>query len=447
MRFLSNQQIINDINETKKQYIKTRPEMFIKPYVNNREKYNLGHENRVQHFIGGFKSMGQHPFPYGTSGGDTSQPDPLITRGATSNIYGAGFATFADYNNRDVNRGGALLSEKFPLHGGFYSDSESDSESDYSSSDDEGGFLSSSSEENESSDEEGAGIYDDYVKPAGQALGRTLFDVGKHAFHDVVVPIGKDLLKKAIMGAVLGAGHRVYGGRLTGSKAEFIHILSKIDPSFKPHRKNTKNDLRNEVYKHLESTMKKKDLETLHYLDTLASYHFDPNQQYGAIKGGLGGNKKELEQIIKKMYPSIDFKRMKKEEIIKIIKHGPEEEKEDEEVIINHPESPPSYEESQSHELIMPEPVKRGRPAKKRPMSTKIIVPVSVKEPVKRGRPAKPKAEKAEPKKRGAKPKVEKLVGTRRGNNARGAIVAEIMKKKGLSLGQASKYVSENKLY
>jgi hypothetical protein len=40
-----------------------------------------------------------------------------------------------------------------------------------------------------------------------------------------------------------------------------------------------------------------------------------------------------------------------------------------------------------------------------------------------------------------------RLVGTKRGNNARGDIVAEIMKKKGLSLPQASKYVKAHNLY
>ena len=42
---------------------------------------------------------------------------------------------------------------------------------------------------------------------------------------------------------------------------------------------------------------------------------------------------------------------------------------------------------------------------------------------------------------------IKKLIGTKKGNNARGAIVAEVMKKQGLSLGEASKYVSKNNLY
>jgi hypothetical protein len=42
---------------------------------------------------------------------------------------------------------------------------------------------------------------------------------------------------------------------------------------------------------------------------------------------------------------------------------------------------------------------------------------------------------------------IKKLVGTKKGNRARGDIVAEVMKKQGLSLSQASKYVKEHNLY
>lgn len=42
---------------------------------------------------------------------------------------------------------------------------------------------------------------------------------------------------------------------------------------------------------------------------------------------------------------------------------------------------------------------------------------------------------------------ITKLVGTKKGNRARGDIVAEVMKKEGLSLSQASKYVKEHDLY
>ena len=42
---------------------------------------------------------------------------------------------------------------------------------------------------------------------------------------------------------------------------------------------------------------------------------------------------------------------------------------------------------------------------------------------------------------------IKKLIGTKRGNSVRGDIVAEVMKKQGLSLSQASKYVKEHDMY
>ena len=109
-------------------------------------------------------------------------------------------------------------------------------------------------------------------------------------------------------------------------------------------------------------------------------------------------------------------------------------------------------------------------------------------EPKKRGRPKGEPKPKTEPKKRGRKPKskveeldemfknildkkediiepitknikvkinkkkkegagIKKIVGTKKGEKVRGDVVAEVMKKQGLSLGQASKYVSEHNLY
>jgi hypothetical protein len=43
--------------------------------------------------------------------------------------------------------------------------------------------------------------------------------------------------------------------------------------------------------------------------------------------------------------------------------------------------------------------------------------------------------------------KINKIVGTKRGNNVRGAIVAELMKKHGMKLGEASKYAKVHGLY
>jgi len=479
---LSNQKIINEINAIRDSFIKTRPAMHMNSFVSSRkEPYNLGDGSyhRLQTFLkGGGAPMGmRHPLGYGNINGNTLHPDPLYS----GIVY------------RPV-KGGALLGENMPLNGGDYeTESDSESDSDYSDSDEEGGDLMSESSEGEySSDDEGeigGGVYDSYIKPAGKALGSTLYNVGKATFHDVVVPIGKELLKKAIMGALVGAGHNhVFGGRLTGTREEFIHILKKIDPSFKASRKHTKNDLRNEVYKHLGSAMSSKDLATLHYLDALAGYGVEPDSKYGAIKteGGLNGKKKELQEILKAMYPELDFKKMSKEQILKHITGHINESKKNMEVKHTIPEEiespveiePPAPIETVHEKVKKP----RGRPKVEKPVKEKkprgrpkVEKPVKEKKP--RGRPKvekpvkkttmKVKISKPQTETETKKPlealedmfkeiegepiieagKIKKLIGTRRGNKARGAIVAEIMKKKGLNLAQASKYVSQHNLY
>ena len=481
---LSNQKIINELNAIRDSFIKTRPKMDMNSFVSSQKQaYNLGDgsHHRLKTFLqgGGAPMNMKHPLSYGSINGNTLHPDPLYS----GIVY------------RPV-KGGAMLGDNMPLNGGNYSESDSDSDdSDYSDSDDEGGDLMSESSEGEySSDDEGGGVYDDYIKPAGKALGSTLYKVGKSAFHDVVVPVGKELLKKAIMGALVGAGNhsRVFGGRLTGTKEEFTHILKKIDPSFKASRKHTKNDLRNEVYKHLGSTMSSKDLKTLHYLDALANFNVEPDLKYGKIKteGGLNGKKKELQELLKVMYPDLDFKKMSKEQIVKhIVSHIDESKEEARQAKHKKPEELPyTYTEfeapQQPHtekeeivELVkkprgrpkVEKPVKekkpRGRPKvekpvkepKKKAMSTKIIAPVHhpVSQPLEELEEMFKEIEKQidveNPKQNDdfiqTGGKIKKLIGTRKGNRARGAIVAEVMKKHGLNLAQASKYVSQHNLY
>jgi len=496
MSMLSNEKIINELNAIRNSFIKTRPEMHMNSFVSSRKQpYNLGDgsRHRLRTFLqgGGAPMNMRHPLAYGSINGNTLHPDPLYS----GIVY------------RPV-KGGAMLSENMPLEGGDY-ETESDSDYSESDSDEEGGDLMSESSEGEySSDDEGeigGGVYDSYIKPAGKALGSTLYNVGRVAFKDVVVPVGKELLKKAIMGALVGAGHHtVFGGRLTGTREEFIHILKKIDPSFKANRKHTKNDLRNEVYKHLGSAMSPKDLQTLHYLDALASYNVEPDSKYGAIKteGGLNGKKRELQELLKAMYPDLDFKRMSKEQIIKHItghinesklseqkqKHEEYEKKHTIHKIAEIPEEieppPPHIEEEVIVKVKKPrgrpkveKPVKekkpRGRPRVEKPVKEKkprgrpkVEKPVKVKkEKVKKEKVKKEKVKKEkasekplealeemfkeieEPKPKPAKSKIKKLIGTKRGNRARGDIVAEVMKKQGLTLPQASKYVSEHNLY
>jgi hypothetical protein len=516
MNYLSSEKMIKEINAIRDSFIKTRPKMDMNAFVSSQKMpYNMG-SNAKKIFIGaGSSAFQKHPLGYGNINGNTLHPDPLYS----GIIY-------------EPSKGGAVLSKKIPLTGSGYcssSDSECDSESDSESeSDYEGGDLLS---EEYSSDEEeqGAGIYDKYIKPAGKHLGNTLYDVGKFAFHDVVVPLGKELLKKAIIGAMTGAGiKKVYGGKITGSKIEFIHILKKINPklSLRDLDKKTEHELSRQLYKILELGMHPEDLKSLHYIDALA--------QANKSKGGLNGTKAELKKILVAMYPKLNLEKLSKEDIVnKIVRHVDDaeekrrikedfkhikleklkapkkvkiinkldddewfnknfaptpEENFDEEVEFQHPEVEFQHPEVEEVKEIK----KRGRPPKLdkvlkekkpvgRPKKEKVL---KEKKPV--GRPKKEKLEK-EKKPRGRpkknvqpvehehkvladldnifdeilKPKknikikvkkteggkIKKLIGTKRGNKARGAIVAEVMKKQGLTLPQASKYVSQHNLY
>jgi len=490
---LSNQHIINELKAIRNSFIKTRPKMDMNSFVSSQKQaYNLGDgsQHRLHTFLqgAGAPMKMRHPLGYGSINGNTLYPDPLYS----GTVY------------RPVlhDKGGSLLGENMPLSGGCDDGSDCsdyDSDSDY-----EGGYFSESSEgEYSSEDEIGGTVYSKYVKPAVKGL----YNVGKHAVNDVIIPVGKEVgkevLKKALMGALMGAGHsHVFGGRLSGTRDEFIHILKKIDPEFHASRKHSKNDLRNEVYKHLESTMSKKDLATLHYLDALAGYGSHHDEE-----GGINGNKSELQQILHKMYPELDLKKMSKEQIIKEIvghvskskqssdieHHYKQVEKErlkeekikayeekqrlreakhkkhkEEEVFEEPPPPYTEFEEPLPSFAPAPAPVKevkkRGRPAKvkiekeKKPRGRPAKVKIE-KEKKPRGRPTKVKTTIKDPVKElddifkeleNPKPeggKIKKLIGTKKGNRARGAIVAEVMKKHGLNLPQASKYVSEHNLY
>ena len=516
-KMLSNEKIINEIKASQRDYVNTRPEMIFKPYVNNRAErdYNLGDRGRggIKDVIGGYKSLGPHPRPSQSINAMTKYPDPLFG-GA---VKGAMYNNYAEFNNR----GGAVLAEKMPLvEGGIKADCDFYSESDYSSSESESDKSESDYEsesdksdyESESEEEyEGGGIYDDYIKP----VGKTLLNVGHEVFKDVVVPVGKELLKNAIVGLMSGAGMK--GGKITGTKTEFIHILKKINPKIHMNelKKKTQHELARELYKILELGMHPEDLKTLHLLDAYTK---------ASKRGGLGGTQKELRKILVAMYPKLNLDNLSKQEIIDKIKGHvdktettriktnekrkgkrkntknfsslpeyvePEPKKIDfipeelpseeiEEEIFQEPETKQTKKRGRpkGEPKIKTEPKKRGRPTKEK----------VAKEPKKRGRPKAEPKPKTEPKKRGRKPKskveeldemfknildkkediiepitknikvkinkkkkegagIKKIVGTKTGEKVRGDVVAEVMKKQGLSLGQASKYVSEHNLY
>jgi hypothetical protein len=225
-KLLSNQKIIDELHKITKDYINTQPKMLFKPFVSNKaeKEYNLG-DNRGGK-IGGFKSLGQHPFPGNNS--QTLHPDPLYG--------GAMYKNYAEF----INRGGAQLVQKIPLSGGMHEESDSDylSSSSSSSSDSESDYETESESDYESEDE-GGDIYNDYVKPVAKGA----YEIGK----EIIVPVGKELLKDAILGLMMGAGHKMEGG-LSGTKQEFIHILKAMYPQI-DFKKKTKAELLEEIKK------------------------------------------------------------------------------------------------------------------------------------------------------------------------------------------------------
>jgi hypothetical protein len=240
-KMLSNQKIINELDKITTDYIKTRPKMTFKPFVSNKAErdYNLGDHR------GGFKSLGQHPYPGSRS--TTLHPDPVFG--------GARFKTMADFNNRVSNYGGALMSQNMPLTGGEHSDSDYLSDSDYSSSDysssdsDSDSDYETDSESDYDSDYEGGDIYEDYVKPVAKGV----YEIGK----EIVVPVGKEILKEAILGLMMGAGINMEGG-LSGTKQEFLHILKTMYPNIDFKKKN-KAELKEEILKAISSSQNEKD--------------------------------------------------------------------------------------------------------------------------------------------------------------------------------------------
>jgi len=227
--------MIDEINASKKSYIHETPQYHHEQFLSQQQKR---FSNR--------KSDGRHPFSQQPS--QTMYEDPLVV-GSTHHRFG----NFLEYNNRAISsetkhlHGGALMYKQ--PHGGEMSDSCSDY-----SSDEEGGELEKKSRDELLEMVEGAGIYSDYIKPAGRFLG----NVGKEVFNDVIVPVGKELVKDAVKGAVMGAvvgagkGRR---GRPKGSKnkpkqakggmdppvVEAVHLEHLVAPKIKKSKKVMKN--------------------------------------------------------------------------------------------------------------------------------------------------------------------------------------------------------------
>jgi hypothetical protein len=431
--------VIDEIRASQKDFIKSSPTYSSFDFASNMQKKFA---NR--------KSVGRNPFPSGSQ--QTLYPDPLYTGNLRH------FKTFADYNNRDDCEGGAMLYDSMPK-GGEMSDS---SEDEYSSGDDE--------------DEEGAGIYDDYIVPFGKTLGK----VGKEVFSEVVIPVGKELLKKAVM-AKLGGDHEC--GGLGASKAEYVKMLGKINGRYgvrEEHLKKLKaRDLKKilmsndpEALAELSSVMvpkqlrqrkarKDKGMKRQKYEKVVFDEIPEAEESVSMEDGGLVGTKSEFKKILGEMFPhhklperfeKLDKKQMKDmilADVDKMDKIGYDIMKSQEKPKTRKPRAKKSKSSGEPKEKKP-----RASRAKKLPEGVESVVEV----PSKKRRamdavkalihpPSKKKKSAMDAVKALISSPVAKAPRAKRAPSRRNDIVKKVMAEQGLSMIQASKYVKENGLY
>jgi hypothetical protein len=319
---LSNQQLINEINAIRSDFIQSRPHMLMSVFKATRRgdgrsnKYDNAEHPRFfkDDRGGGSPSFQKHPLGYAPPGGSTATVDPL----------------FSGVVNRPVpkgERGGAMLKAPLPLTGEC-SDSDSDCEgagalNGYSSSDDEDDY------------DDGAGLVDDVKEKFSKAKK---YVKGKIPTKAQIQKVSNDVYKLITSkeAAMLGvAGLQVAVGAL---------IASKLGPYGAPLTAAVNSQINKVVAKHIKN----------------------PSEE--------------------QMRSSIKVRPVGRQ--LSTTEHDVESEEEG----LQHP----------------------------------------------RGGKMKVKSSKKKP---------APIVGKKRGEKVRGAVVAEIMRKKGLSLGAASKYVKDHNLY
>lgn len=357
--------MIDEVNASKKAFIKDTPQY-------RQEQFTSQQGRRFSNR----KSDGGHPFSQQPS--QTYFEDPLIV-GSTKH-----FDNYLSYNNRAVvsgvkNHGGALMYQQ--PQGGMMSDSDcSDSSSDM------GGELD---------DECGAGIYDDYVKPAGKFLG----NVGKEIFKDVIVPVGKELVKDAVKGVVMGGKKR---GRPKGSKNKAG--MMKAKPK--------KEEFEEIVFEHPESESA--------YLAKIDKAH----------RGELAHLKDEIAKLLSEKSRVEGEKKFEEG----MIKEAPKKEKKPRKKVMKN-----ITDELERVEDEIKMETKKERATKAvgkllEPKKSKKERAVSAVANLISGEPSETKPRKFKSK------VTDKTL-------ERAAIVKQVMKDQGLKLGAASKYVKDNNLY
>ena len=432
--------MIDEVNASKKSYIRDTPQYVQWGFLGQQDKRFM---NR--------KSDGGHPFSQQPS--QTYYEDPLIV-GSKEHHNGS----FLQYNNR------AIESSTKHLNGGamMYQQPQDSDSSDYSSSSDEeeggalmyqqpkadkykGGDLSQMTKEELMEMIQGGGVYEDYIKPAGKFLGH----VGKEIVNEVIVPVGKELVKDAVRGAVKGGGRppsRVVRlrGRPKGSKNKkkddgFEEIV------FEHPKPETEADY-----------MRKMDIahrgKTANLKDEIAKLGISQKRKSIRAVEKLLSNVEPITQREKKprtKYEEVVFQQPTESEYLKemdIAHRGEMAHLRDEIAKLTSERGRVEGEEKFEEGMIKEAPTKKARKPRKK-------VEKNIEDELHRveGETKRERAKMAVETRRPLLIAEEKKVKVKRGMTdkakERADIVKKVMKEQGLKLGPASKYVKEHGLW
>ena len=483
---LSNQKIIDEINAIQDSFIQTRPKMEMNAFKPTRfGAYNLGDQRGGSYMRGGGSPAFQkHPLSYGNVNGNTLHPDPLFS-GIVYQKY--------------KNTGGALLREKMPLT----EDTDSESES-------EGGYFSESSEGEDSSEDEGeiGGDMMDNIykkaKPIAMKIAKKAMPIALHSGRGVkgVRPLSggsiTDIAKKA--------GSAIYkvitSGEAKGLAEGAIKtgIIAVLSTYFGPAGTATGAFGLNEIdklrykfgdpYGH-KAQMKKESEQGSGFKETAASIKKRLASTRDAIYRAMQSDEAKylgaaattllIGAIIAKMHSRysmgndgelVHHREPNPETVRQFLKHHQAPTPiihKIEQILempplrpsspITHPDTPPEYVNMPNFEQEITPAVgywdvyrhqKTLHPEMSKPQLQAYMRdhhlfsnPVGDFPPGyfqvisdNNGRGLKKKGG-----------KIVKVVGKKRGETVRGAVVSEIMRKHGMNLGQASKYVKQHNLY
>jgi hypothetical protein len=323
---LSNQQLINEINAIKDNYIQSRPHMVMNVFKGTRRgdfrtnKYDRAEQPRFMQG-GGSPAFKSHPLGYQPPGGGTVGLDPL----------------FSGVVDRPVPKGGAMLKQHMPLNcedsesdeeGGGYGDPDS---SDYDSDDCGGRFGAETAKK----------TYSTMSKKSQDAIAK-------------LAPYAKEISKKLTSPMALKIGASGLSILLMAIASNYVgpYVSKAIMPAI-----------------------------------TAKVFQISADVSEGIMS--LASAKKEVKKVVDEA----------KERMV----------------------DEPSEVRTETTYGTTDEPAGMGlKHFGRRKKASEA--------PVKGG-------------------KINKIVGTKRGNNVRGAIVAELMKKHGMKLGEASKYAKVHGLY